>query len=69
MDMLTLLLIFGAGWWLGGDRPSPPPPECPPVKYPMPPAELLPTPATLYLVPMDLRPTTNLQPAPPSAPD
>lgn len=69
MTMLELLLIFGAGYWLGGDRPSPPPPVCPPVEYPTPPADLMREPATLYLVPVDLRPKSSLRLAPPSASD
>ena len=69
MDMLLLSLSFVAGWLLGGDRPSPPPPLCPPVEYPQPPAELMREPPTLYLVPVDLRPRSSLPPAPPSAPD
>lgn len=69
MDMLLLLLSFAVGYWQGGDRPSPPPPVCPPIQYPQPPAELMAPPPTLYLVPGDLRPKSSLQPVPPSAPD
>ena len=69
MDILLLSLSFGAGWLLGGDQPSPPPPVCPPVEYPAPPVDLMREPATLYLVPADLRPPTSWRLAPPSAHD
>lgn len=69
MDFLTLTLAFALGWMLGGDRPSPPPPECPPIEYPAPPAELMREPPTLYLVPVDLRPPTSWRLVPPSEPD
>ena len=69
MDMLLLSLSFVAGWLLGGDQTSPPPPACPPVEYPAPPADLMREPATLYLVPVDLRPRSSLRLAPLSAPD
>ena len=69
MDILVILLSFAAGYWQGGDRPSPPPPVCPPVTYPMPPPDLMREPPTLYLVPLDLRPPTSWRLAPPSAPD
>ena len=69
MTMLALLLSFSVGYWQGGDRPSLPPPACPPIEYPMPPAELMREPPTLYLVPVDLRPPTSLRLAPPRAPD
>lgn len=69
MDMLLLSLSFVVGWWLGGDRPSPPPPVCPPIEYPQPPPDLMREPASLYLVPVDLRPPTSWRLAPPSAPD
>ena len=69
MDMITLLLSFAAGWLLGGDRPSSPPPVCPPVEYPMPPPDLMREPASIYLVPVDLRPRSSWRLAPPSAPD
>ena len=69
MTILVLFLSFGAGYWLGGDRPSPPPPVCPPVEYPAPPPDLMREPASIYLVPVDLRPKSSWRLAPPSAPD
>ena len=55
MDMLLLSLSFVAGWLLGGDRPSPPPPVCPPVTYPIPPAELMGPLPLDYLLPPEMQ--------------
>ena len=62
MDMIALLLIFASGYWLGGDRPSPPPPECPPIQYPQPPDGLMAEPPTMYLIPLDLRHARQKEP-------
>lgn len=55
MTMLALLLSFAVGYWQGGDRPSPPPPACPPIEYPAPPAELMKPLPLNYLLPPEMR--------------
>lgn len=57
MSLIVIALSFAAGWLLAGDRPSPPPPACPPVEYPMPPAELMAPPPLDYLIPPEQRRT------------